>query len=114
MLRGVVWLVNARTRTVGRERGCSRDTFMEEGLTFLARHGCVCIRENETNGCEGVSGRVQGNETLGPYQQKNCSSLIHSVLLQHYVWEKMALSASGPYLCGVNVRTTAVHILDHT
>lgn len=55
-----------------------------------------------------VSEWVQDNETLAPYQQKSCSSLTHSVLLQRYVWEKMALSASGPYLYGVNVRTLRI------
>ena len=69
----------------------------------------MCMHQRErSEWLRGVSEWVQDNETLAPYQQKSCSSLTHSVLLQRYVWEKMALSASGPYLYGVNVRTLRI------
>ena len=49
----------------------------------------------------GISKRIQRYQTLGPYQQKSCSSLTHFVLLRRYVLVKMAQSESGPYLYSV-------------
>jgi hypothetical protein len=50
MLGDMIYLNSDWTQTVGRERGCSRNTLMKECLTLLARHGSVCIRKHETNG----------------------------------------------------------------
>jgi hypothetical protein len=56
MLGNMIYLSSDWKQTIGRERGCSRNTLVKECLTLLARHGSVCIRKHETNSFQ-VSGR---------------------------------------------------------